>query len=61
MLYRHFCFEPEKTIACSNSTTCYLFRVEEPIDNPWLSLRPMCELQGKVTESELHYKAKSYR
>ena len=42
---------------CPYSTTHYLFHIldilKESVGNLWLSLRPICELQGKVTESEL--------
>ncbi len=35
--------------------------IKESVGKLWLSLRPVCELQGKVTESELPHKGKSYR
>ncbi len=46
---------------CPNSTTTTFLcsrHTKESVDNLWLSLRPVCELQGKVTESELRQKGK---
>ncbi len=62
ILYSHFSLDPEQLpcalipllVSCSR-------HIKESVGNLWLSLRPVCELQGKVTESELRHKEKSYR